>query len=51
MPPTTVRFDEDVRKALEAQADAQERSVSWVANKALREHFGLESTPKAKKAK
>ncbi len=37
--PMSIRLDPDVKAALEAMAAVQERSVSWVANKALRQWF------------
>jgi predicted transcriptional regulator len=35
--PMSIRLDPDVKAALEALATAQERSLSWIANKALRQ--------------
>ena len=34
--PMSIRLDPDVKAALEALAEAQERSLSWIANRALR---------------
>ena len=36
--PMSIRLEPDVKAALEALAMAQERSLSWVANKALRQY-------------
>ena len=46
--PMSIRFDPDVKAALEKQAAEDDRSLSWLVNRALREHYGLErsATPK-----
>jgi predicted transcriptional regulator len=47
--PLSIRFDPDVKAALDEAASAEDRSLAWIVNRALREHFGLPK-PKATKA-
>jgi len=42
--PIPVRLDLDVKDALEADAEAQERSQAWLINRILRDHYGLGSS-------
>lgn len=51
--PLAFRPDEDVREALEAEAAAEDRSLSKLINRILRDHYGLPkpAKPKAGKAK
>jgi len=37
--PLAVRLDPDVKAALENEASAQERSLSWMINRILRDHL------------
>ena len=37
--PMSIRLDPDVKAALEAVAQAEDRSVAYVINRVLREHF------------
>ena len=39
--PIPVRIDLDVKDALEADAQAQERSQAWLINRILRDHYKL----------
>lgn len=48
LPPLAFRPDEDVRAALEADAAADERSLSWLINRILREHYRLAKPGKPK---
>lgn len=41
LPPISIRLDPDVKAALQAMATAQERSLSWVATKALRQWMAV----------
>jgi predicted transcriptional regulator len=49
--PIPVRLDLDVKDALEADAEAQERSQAWLINRILRDHYGLEASKRPKKGK
>lgn len=49
--PIPVRLDLDVKDALEADAEAQERSQAWLINRILRDHYGLEASKRLKKGK
>lgn len=51
--PLSIRFDPDVKDALDAKAAELDRSMAWIVNNALREHFKLPkpAKPKAGKAK
>lgn len=51
--PIPVRLDLDVKDALEADAEAQERSQAWLINRILRDYYGLQiaKAPKAKPAR
>lgn len=50
LPPLSIRFDPEVKDVLDAKAVEQDRSIAWIVNNALREHFGLAkpAKPKAK---
>lgn len=41
-----VALDRDVKKELEAESSRQERSMSWLVNKALRQFLGLDKKVK-----
>jgi predicted transcriptional regulator len=40
--PMSIRFDEDVKAAVEKRAAEEDRSLSWIVNRVLRDHFGLD---------
>lgn len=48
--PLAVRLDPDVKSALEQHAAAQERSLSWMINRILRDHLKV-AAPKVAKSK
>ncbi len=48
--PIAVRLDEDIKDLLDKKAEEEERSLAWLINRALREHFGMER-PSARRAK
>lgn len=49
--PLAFRPDEDVREALEADAAAEDRSLSKLINRILREYYKLPKPAKAKAGK
>lgn len=51
--PMAVRLDQDVKDALEADAETQDREQAWLINSILRAHYKLPkpAKPKAGKAK
>jgi predicted transcriptional regulator len=49
--PMSIRLDDDVKAALEARAVAEDRSLSWVVNRVLRDHFRLDKGPARKSTK
>lgn len=49
--PIAMRFDLDVKEALEADATAQDRNQAWVVNAILRDHYKLPKPAKPKAAK
>ncbi|MGD9925103.1 MAG: CopG family ribbon-helix-helix protein [Pseudorhodoplanes sp.] len=46
LPPSSIRYDPDVKEFLDALAEEQDRGVGWIVNDALRKHFNI---PKAAK--
>lgn len=46
LPPSSIRYDPDVKEFLERLAEEQDRSIGWLVNTALREHFKLPTKPK-----
>ena len=46
--PIPVRLDLDVKDALEADSETQERSQAWLINSILREHYRLPKPTGAK---
>lgn len=49
--PLSIRFDPDVKDVLDAKAAEQDRSVAWIVNAALREHFKIPKPAKPKPSK
>lgn len=49
--PMSIRFDPEVKAALEREAADEDRSLSWLVNRALRERYGLQSAPAQKRGK
>ena len=49
--PIAMRFDLDVKEAVQADAEAQDRTQAWVVNSILREHYKLPKPTKAKAGK
>ncbi len=49
--PLAFRPDPDVRAALDSDAANQERSLSWVINRILRDHYKLPKPAKPKAGK
>ena len=49
--PLAFRPDPDVRAALDRDAAEQERSLSWVINRILRDHYKLPKPSKPRPAK
>lgn len=49
--PLAFRPDEDVREALEAEAAAEDRSLSKLINRILRDHYKLPTPEKRKQNK
>lgn len=51
LPPTSIRYDPDVREFLERLAEEEERPIGQIVNRALREHFGIPKPAKPKAVK
>lgn len=49
--PMAVRLDLDVKEALEADAEAQDREQAWLINSILRAHYKLPKPAKPRPAK
>lgn len=49
--PMAVRLDQDVKDALEADAETQDREQAWLINSILRAHYKLPKPAKPKPAK
>lgn len=51
LPPTSIRYDPDVKEFLERKAVEEERPVGQIVNRALRDYFNIPKPAKPKPSK